>query len=144
MVVDNEVKLSNQKTLLALVAETPIPRQEAMRVLAPGGVLLTNEGGGWTSLVKPRPEAIDEWTHYLGDADTNAVSADRLVGPPRHLCWTAAPLWPRSHEYTPSLAAMVSADNKLFCLMDEGIRGVYDARLPERWFLQAERCALDF
>jgi len=121
----------------ALVAETPIPRQEAMRVLAPGGILLTREGGAWTSAVKPRPAAMDEWTHYLGDADNNAVSADRLVGPPRHLRWTATPLWPRSHEYTPSLAAMVSADNKLFCLMDEGISGIYDQRLPERWFLQA-------
>ena len=121
----------------ALVAETPIPRQEAMRVLAPGGILLTKESGGWTSAVKPRPEAMDEWTHYLGDADNNAVSADQLVGPPRHLRWTGEPLWPRSHEYTPSLAAMVSADNKLFCLMDEGIRGVYDQQLPQRWFLQA-------
>jgi len=120
-----------------LVAETPIPPQEAMRVLAPGGILLTKEGGSWKSAVKPRPAAMDQWTHYLRAADNNAVSADRLVGPPRHLRWTAAPLWARSHEYTPSLAAMVSADNKLFCLMDEGIRGVYDQRLPERWFLQA-------
>jgi len=121
----------------ALVAETPIPRQEAMRVLAPGGVLLIKEDGAWTSVVKPRPEAMDEWTHYLGDADNNAVSADRLVGPPRHLRWTGAPQWPRSHEYTPSLAALVASDNKLFCLADEGMRGVYDQRLPERWFVQA-------
>ena len=57
--------------------------EEAMRVLAPGGVLLTRQDGRWQKTVKPRPQEIDEWTHYLHDASGNAVAHDEVVGPPR-------------------------------------------------------------
>jgi len=122
-----------------LVAEelARVPMAEAMRVLAPGGSLCVRKGASWTRTVKPRPEAMDDWTHYLHGADNNAVSNDRLVAPPRHLQWAAEPLWPRSHEYTPSMAAMVSAGGKIFYLHDDGIRGIMDKRLPERWALYA-------
>jgi outer membrane protein assembly factor BamB len=120
-----------------LVAEAPVRATEAMRVLAPGGVLLTRNGDSWSRTMKPRPEEMDEWTHYLHGAGNNAVSTDQLAGPPRHLQWTGPPLWPRSHEYSPSVSAMVSTDNKLFYLMDDGIRGIIDQRLPERWSLYA-------
>jgi len=58
-------------------------------------------------ITKPRPKEMDEWTHFDYDAGGNAVSHDRLVGPPypspmdirrtayrawrRHLC-----LWSRT------------------------------------------------
>ena len=32
-------------------------------------------------ITKPRPEEMDEWTHFNYDAGGNAVSHDRLVGP---------------------------------------------------------------
>jgi len=121
----------------ALVAEVPIAEAEALRVLAPEGVLLTKSDGIWSHSTKSRPKEMDEWTHYLHGAGNNAVSNDRLAGPPRHLRWTGAPLWPRSHEYSPSVSAMVSTDKKLFYLMDDGIRGIIDQRLPERWSLYA-------
>ena len=40
------------------------------------------------------------------DASGNPVAHDTVVGPPRHLQWSAAPRHSRSHEYTPSMAAM--------------------------------------
>ena len=40
-----------------------VSRNEAMRVLAPLGVLCEKQGDEWATTVKPRPENIDEWTH---------------------------------------------------------------------------------
>jgi len=122
---------------------------EIMRVLAPGGVALVPAisdqrsafnreevkigGRVWLKLVKPRPVEIDEWTHYLYDSTGNAASSDRHVGPPRSMRWVAAPLWPRSHEYTPSISALVSSGDRVFYVMDEGVRGMFDGRFPEKW-----------
>ena len=113
------------------------PMAEVMRVLCPDGVACVKRGGAWTTTVKPWPKAIDEWTHYLHDASGNAVSKDALAGPPRRLQWVSAPLWPRSHEHTPSISAMVTAGGRIIYILDEGVRGVMDARFPERWALVA-------
>ena len=123
--VDNLVNL--------LVADelSDVTKQEVMRVLAPLGVAFI----GGEKTVKPWPKEIDEWTHYLHDASGNAVSKDTLAGPPRHLQWVSAPLWPRSHEHTPSISAMVSSRGRIITISDDGIRGVMDKRLGERWAL---------
>ena len=110
---------------------------EVMRVLAPLGVATIHHNGQWRKTVKPRPEGIDEWTHYLYNAGGNAVSADRLVGPTRYLKWVAGPRWSRSHEYTPSMAAMVSAGGRIFSIHDDGVRGVIDPRVGDRWMVHA-------
>jgi len=110
-----------------------VPMEEIIRVLAPRGVAMI----GGEKIVKPWPDEIDEWTHYLYDASGNAVSKDTRVGPPRHLQWTADPRWARSHEHAASVAAMVSGDGKLFYLHDDGITGVIVRDLPERWALYA-------
>jgi SAM-dependent methyltransferase len=101
--VDNLVNL-----VVADKGRGEVSREEVLRVLAPQGAAYVKQNGEWQRTVKPRPEGIDEWTHYLYNASGNAVSGDRLVGPTRYLKWVAGPLWSRSHEYTPSLAAMVS------------------------------------
>ena len=49
--------------------------------------------GRWTKVGKPWPKEIDQWTHFLYDATGNAVSNDRMVGPPRHMQWVAGPTW---------------------------------------------------
>ena len=67
----------------------PVPMSEVMRVLAQSGVAYVKTGDTWTKTVKPRPAAIDEWTHWLRAADGNAVAADTVVGPPRHAQWLA-------------------------------------------------------
>ncbi|MHC4628389.1 MAG: class I SAM-dependent methyltransferase, partial [Planctomycetota bacterium] len=59
------------------IADVPI--DEVMRVLAPGGTLYARKDppqAGWNKTVKPRPNNIDEWTHYLHDPSGNAVAHD--------------------------------------------------------------------
>jgi len=120
-----------------VVAEEPgeVSRDEMLRVLAPEGVAYVRSGGRWEKVVKPRPEAIDEWSHYLHDAGNNAVARDTQVGPPRSLQWVAPPLWLRSHETPSGIQAMVSAGGRVFYFFDEGLIGITDQRLPERWSL---------
>ncbi|KPL21211.1 MAG: hypothetical protein AMJ75_10485 [Phycisphaerae bacterium SM1_79] len=64
---------------------------EAMRVLAPGGLLYVKQDGRWSKTSKPQPGNTDEWTHFLHDASGNAVAHDAVVGPPRYVRWIAEP-----------------------------------------------------
>ena len=113
-----------------------VPMDEVMRVLAPLGVAyVKGKDGAWAKSVKPRPKDIDEWTHFLHDAGNNAVAADTRVGPPRSLQWMAPPLWLRSHETPSGIQAMVSGGGRVFYFFDEGVIGITDQRLPEKWAL---------
>lgn len=121
-----------------LICDRPlsIPMSEVMRVLCPHGVAYTMEDGKWVRKVKPLPDDIDEWTHYLHGANNNAVAMDTRVGPPRHLQWKSDPMWCRSHNGVPSSVALVlSARGRLFSIIDEGLIG--QPGLPERWTLVA-------
>jgi outer membrane protein assembly factor BamB len=120
-----------------LVAEElgDIPIDEVMRVLTPLGAAFIKSHATWTKKIKPWPEQIDEWTHYLHDADNNAVAQDMMVGLPRHLQWVGEPKYARSHEQLASVSAMVSAKGRLFYIVDEGLRS--DIRMPARWRLVA-------
>jgi outer membrane protein assembly factor BamB len=121
-----------------LVCEQPggVSQEEISRVLAPGGVAYVKEAGDWHKTSKPWPQEIDEWTHHLHDAGGNAVARDRVVGPPSHVQWTADPRWSRSHGWSPSVSAMVSAAGRVFWICDETIRGIDDT-VPDQWFLSA-------
>ena len=110
---------------------------EVMRVLAPGGVAYIHKDGDWIKTIKPHPDDIDEWTHFLHDASNNAVARDTQVGPPRRLKWICGPLWSRSHEFISSLCAMVSSNGRLFYIFDEGITSLTTESIPERWTLIA-------
>jgi len=127
--IDNLVNL--------LVAEdlSGVSMQEVMRVLCPGGVAYTKTGGRWTKTVKPRPEQIDEWTHFLHDASNNAVAADLLVGPPRRMQWQSAPRWDRNHHKLASISSVVSAGGRLFYIIDEATSG--SMLVPGRWSIAA-------
>jgi outer membrane protein assembly factor BamB len=122
-----------------IVADEPgeISSDEMLRVLAPRGVVLVRQGDGWTQHVKPWPDALDEWPHYLYGPDNNAVSQDTAVGPPQRMQWTGGPAYARSHEINSSLAGMVSAGGRLFYIWDEGPLGLADPRFPEKWSLIA-------
>jgi len=143
-----------------LVAEDlgQVSMEEVRRVLAPGGIALTgraltrvleeaprdaaddparSKSAPASPFVKPWPQEIDEWTHFLHDASGNAVAHDRAVAAPRRLQWAGGPLWSRSHEYDSSLCAMVSARGRLFAIFDEGPTGIIDPRIPDRWTLIA-------
>ena len=125
----------NLATLLVCEQPSLIPKEEILRVLAPGGVACLKAGGEWTRTVKPRPETIDEWTHYLHDASNNAVAQDRVVGPPEHLQWVGDPRWLRHHDHLSGLSAMVSAKGRLFFIVDLGPR--WSVQMPPRWTLVA-------
>ena len=68
-----------------------VSMDEVMRVLAPGGVAYIKGDTSWNKTVKPRPDDIDHWTHFLHGPDNNAVAEDLVVGPPRHMQWLAGP-----------------------------------------------------
>jgi outer membrane protein assembly factor BamB len=130
-----------------------VTRGELLRVLAPGGVAYIgevrrtkDEGRNeeadrlagevmWTKIVKPRPEDIDEWTHWLHGPDGNAVANDLVVGPPRRVQWMAPPRWQRHHEATPSVSAVVSSGGRLFAIINEAPAGIDG--MPDRWVLVA-------
>ncbi len=114
-----------------------VPMAEVLRVLAPRGVAYVKAGGKWTRTVKPVPDAIDDWPHYLHGPDNNAVARDSIVGPPRHTQWVGGPAFSRSHEINSSMAAMVSAGGRLFYIWDEGPTAITHNRLPPKWRLIA-------
>jgi len=113
-----------------------VPMGEVMRVLAPGGAAyVRGDDGQWSRRVKPRPDDIDEWTHYLHGPDGNAVAADTRIGPPRHLRWTAGPQHDRDHDALASLSAMTSSAGRLFYIFDEGATSLMHR--PAAWRLIA-------
>ncbi len=123
---------------LIIVQESgKVELSEIMRVLAPNGVVLISEGEKWIKKVKPWPKEIDEWPHYLYGPDNNAVSHDTAVGPPQRMQWVCGPAYARSHEINSSMAAMVSANGRVFYIWDEGPLGQPEKRFPSQWSLIA-------
>lgn len=112
---DNTLPYTENLVNALLLGDGPRGRlllAESVRVLAPGGLLLVSDQGpgaaelaaaglevvsparsGWTGRLarKPRPPAMDQWSHARHAADGNPVSQDRLVGPPRRVRWLAGP-----------------------------------------------------
>ncbi|MGB7347645.1 MAG: PQQ-binding-like beta-propeller repeat protein [Pirellulaceae bacterium] len=112
-----------------------IKMDEVLRVLVPNGVALIKDGDAWGKTVKPRPDDIDEWSHYLHDATGNSVADDDVVAPPRHLQWVGSPKWSRHHDRMASMSALVSTGGRMFYIMDEGSR--ISIQLPSKWKLIA-------
>jgi outer membrane protein assembly factor BamB len=108
---------------------------EVMRVLCPEGVAYVRRDGRWARTVKPRAKALDEWTHYFHAADGNPVAHDAVVGPPRRLQWVGSPRWARHHDHMASMTSLVSANGRLFYILDEGPTA--SVQLPSRWRLIA-------
>jgi outer membrane protein assembly factor BamB len=113
-----------------------IPMDEVMRVLAPNGVAMTKGLIGWKMTVKPRPAEMDEWNQYLYSASGNVVSKDEIIAPPiRHYQWIGSPRWGRHHDTTASMSALVSANGRIFYILDEGPKE--SIQLPAENFLVA-------
>ncbi len=127
--------VDNLVTLLIADDLDGIAKEEVLRVLAPKGVAYLKEGGKWTRTVKPRPNEIDEWTHYLYDESGNAVSHDTVVGPLRRMQWVGSPRWSRHHDRMASMSALVSANGRIFYILDEGPTST--VQLPPDWKLIA-------
>ena len=116
-----------------LVADSlgAVPESEVMRVLSPGGVAMV----GGKKIVKPVPETIDEWTHYLHDASNNAVAQDTEVGPPRHMQWLGGPRWTRTHHKLNTISSVVTSAGRLFFVVDSSSAASWD--VPSRWEIVA-------
>ncbi|MCB9875723.1 MAG: PQQ-binding-like beta-propeller repeat protein [Planctomycetaceae bacterium] len=103
--------------LVLCKASCEVPQAELMRVLVPGGRLVTEGANGWKKRAKPLPDGLDEWNQFLHGADNNGVSLDD-VGPPQRLRWHDTPEYGRSKALAPSFTNMVSADGVLFTIED--------------------------
>ncbi|MDM4014082.1 PQQ-binding-like beta-propeller repeat protein [Roseiconus lacunae] len=127
--------VDNMVNLLIAESTAGLTTDELLRVLVPNGVALIKQGDRWERRVKPRPDNIDEWTHYLHDPTGNSVAHDDVVAPPRHLQWVGSPRWSRHHDRMASMSALVSAGGRMFYIMDEGSR--ISIQLPSKWKLIA-------
>jgi outer membrane protein assembly factor BamB len=112
-----------------------VDRREILRVLAPLGVACVRKDGAWETTVKPWPEEIDEWTHYLHGSDNNAVARDLLADMPRSMQWVSAPKWGRSHEELAGISASASARGRIFFIVDEA--PLASVRYASEWKLVA-------
>jgi len=114
-----------------------VSKDEIMRVLAPGGasITLAPHASSLAPLRKPWPDTIDEWTHYHHSPRGTMVGNDRAVGPPRRIQWLAGPKWLRNHDFMASMHAMVSANGRIFYVIDEGLNN--HIFLPAKWTLVA-------
>jgi len=121
--------------LLVVAGDTGIAEGEMTRVLAPGGAIADIRESGIITTTKDVPGELDEWTHYLYNASNNAVSQDTVVGPPKGLRWVCGPKYARSHEHLASLSAMVTANGRVFTIIDRG--PVSSVFLPPQWQLVA-------
>jgi len=125
----------NLVNLLIVEDQAAISSDELMRVVTPGGVILSKQNGAWKKTVKAWPKDIDEWTHFLHGPDGNAVGSDKRVGPPKHIQWMGSPKFSRAHEQQASFSSAVTAGGRIYYVMDEGPR--VDIRLPAQWVLVA-------
>jgi len=109
---------------------TTVPSAELLRVLRPLGTAFVNG----KTIVKPWPNDIDEWNHFLHGPDNNAVARDKKVNQPRSLQWVSEPKWSRSHEEMASLSAMVTAKGRMFSILDSA--PLASIRFNASWKLQ--------
>jgi len=125
--------IDNLVNLIVVSRDCGIRREEMLRVLAPRGVLWTEEDG--KKVTKPVPDDIDDWTHFLHSASNNPVSRDLAVAPPARVQWVGSPLYSRHHDRMSSVSAVVSAKGRVFSIFDEGSR--MSILLPPKWSLIA-------
>jgi len=122
--------IDNQVNMIVASGECRVASQEILRVLVPGGIAFLGHDDGWQKLLKPKREGTDEWTHFMHGPDNNPVARDSKVDYPEGLQWLERPLWTRDHDSTPSVFGLVSANGRLFYILDEGPIGIIDGRLP--------------
>jgi outer membrane protein assembly factor BamB len=127
--IDNSVNLIVSENLGS------VSNAEVMRVLVPDGVAYIKSQGRWTKSTKPRPDQIDEWTHYLHDPSNNAVANDSMIEPLSRYQWLAGSLYSRQHDHMSSVSAVVSANGRLFYIFDDSPRA--SILIPPKWGLIA-------
>jgi outer membrane protein assembly factor BamB/SAM-dependent methyltransferase len=131
--------IDNLVNLVVVSSPVSVAHDEILRVLAPGGTAVFLDASGSEEKAKrfskPWPDEIDEWTHYLHGPDNNAVARDRVVGAPRRMQWVADPRWTRHHNTLNSISSVVTAEGRLFYIVDEASPA--NMNLPGRWAIVA-------
>ena len=123
--------IDNLVNLIIAPTTTSVSQEELLRVLAPlGSAIIGDE-----VVVKPWPQEIDEWSHYLYDASNNAVSNDKVVGQPKHMQWLGTTFWSRNHDRLASMSALATSRGRLYYIMDNG--PIFASTYEARWFLEA-------
>ena len=125
--IDNSVNLVVSENLGS------VSNAEVMRILAPNAVAYIKSEDRWTKTVKPRPQQMDEWTHYLHDPSNNAVAHDSIIEPPSRYQWLAGSRYSRQHDHMSSVSAVVSANGRLFYIFDDAPRA--SILIPPKWGL---------
>ncbi len=123
--------VDNLVNLLIVGDRFRVSDEEITRVLVPQGVALVDG----RKIVKPWPSEIDQWTHFLHGPDNNAVARDTRIGAPRCIQWTSPPRWGRSHEELASMSAAVSANGRVFFIVDKA--PLASIRFMGKWELVA-------
>ncbi len=107
--------IDNMINLIVCTKKSTVPHEEILRVLKPLGTAHINGA----LITKPWPDEIDEWNHFLHGPDNNAVANDTRINQPRTMQWVSGPKWGRTHEGMASMSAMVTAQGRMFTIMDE-------------------------
>ncbi len=94
--------------------------------------------GWWLKVVKPWPDDIDEWTHFLHAADGNPVAEDTVVAPPERYQWLGGPAWAQSHESDTNLRCLVTSRGRMYYIVNEAPTSLAGPDSPpDKWFLAA-------
>ena len=84
---------------VAFVRKSALGERNLKQQLAKSGVSQFDQkklgSSIWYQFRKPRPDAMDEWTHRRYDSTRNAVSRDK-VSVPSGVRWITGPNWPRN------------------------------------------------
>jgi outer membrane protein assembly factor BamB len=121
----------NLINLMVVDKAASVPREEVLRVLAPYGMAFI----GAEKVVKPWPEEMDEWSHYLYGPNNNAVADGTTISSPRSLRWSAGKPWGRSHDQITGTHAMVSAKGIMYYIFDDA--PLHSVRYKPQWKLIA-------
>lgn len=130
--------IDNLVNLLAVADDCGVSAEEIRRVVTPGGAMVWLAGDGAIQRIekKPRGPELGEWTHLLHGPNNNAVSTDTVLGHPTHANWVYGPEWARHHDKNASYAALVTANGRLFTIMDEAPR--FSVGAADEWVLLAQ------
>ena len=113
-----------------------VSMDEVNRVLAPLGVAYIKSDGKWIKTIKPRPNSMDNWPHFLHGADGNAVADDTAVDAPQHLQWFGGPHYTKGHNGVASVNVVVSDGRRIFYIADDADVALPE-QLPSEWSLIA-------
>ncbi|MFN3193032.1 MAG: PQQ-binding-like beta-propeller repeat protein [Aureliella sp.] len=83
----------NLANVVVLNDTSMVPREELLRVLQPGGIILQRNEVSYSRYRKGGQEDRDEWTHQWHSTDGSLTTEDDSLGVPTGLQWLSGPLF---------------------------------------------------